>query len=191
MRQNQERRTALTDAAISVLARDGARGLTYRAVDNEAQVPPGTTSNYFRNRDQLLGEVGERVHERLSAPSDVMENPRSEPPSHDRVSVLLHELMGRLTSRREPYLALLELRLEATRRPDLATELTKTIKEGFETSVDWHIAAGLPGGRPEVLLMYLALTGLTVERLTLPEVLADVTDDDVIRMLVDRLPGTR
>lgn len=38
--------------------------------------------------------------------------------------------------------------------------------------------------------MYLALTGLTMERLTLPEVFADVTGDDVIRMLVDRvLPG--
>ncbi|QXV58857.1 TetR/AcrR family transcriptional regulator [Amycolatopsis sp. TNS106] len=183
MRQNPERRTALTDAAITVLAREGARGLTYRAVDVEADVPPGTTSNYFRNRDQLLGEVGVRVHERLSAPADVM----AESPSHDRVGVLLGELMGRLTAHREPYLALLELRLEATRRPDLSAELTKTIREGIDMSVDWHIAAGMPGGRPEVLLMYLALTGLTVERLTLPEVLADVTDKEIIRIIVDRV----
>ncbi|WP_410658070.1 TetR/AcrR family transcriptional regulator [Amycolatopsis sp. lyj-112] len=187
MRQNPERRTALTDAAIAVLAREGARGLTYRAVDVEADVPPGTTSNYFRNRDQLLGEVGVRVHERVSAPADVMENPQAATPSRDRVAGLLGELMGRLTQRREPYLALLELRLEATRRPELASMLTATIKESIEASVGWHVAAGMPGGRPEVLLMYLALTGLTVERLTLPEVFADVTDDDVIRTLVDRL----
>ncbi|WP_340685465.1 TetR family transcriptional regulator [Amycolatopsis coloradensis] len=187
MRQNPERRTALTDAAITVLAREGARGLTYRAVDVEADVPPGTTSNYFRNRDQLLGEVGVRVHERLSAPADVMANPQAESPSHDRVGVLLGELMGRLTAHREPYLALLELRLEATRRPDLSAALTKTIREGIDMSVDWHVAAGMPGGRAEVLLMYLALTGLTVERLTLPEVLADVADEDVIRIIVDRV----
>ncbi|MBF6246867.1 TetR family transcriptional regulator, partial [Nocardia elegans] len=41
MRTNPERRRALIDAAIEVLARDGARGLTFRAVDKEAGVPTG------------------------------------------------------------------------------------------------------------------------------------------------------
>ncbi|MGK3202663.1 TetR/AcrR family transcriptional regulator [Amycolatopsis sp. MEPSY49] len=190
MRQNTERRTALTDAAIEVLARDGARGLTYRAVDAEAGVPPGTTSNYFRSRDQLLAEAGDRVHVRLSAPDEVMAAPRAEEPSTARVAALLGDLMTRLTTRRSSYLALLELRLEANRRPELAAALTATVKESFEISLGFHEAAGLPGGRDEVLLLYLALTGLTVERLTLPEAFSGYSDAQVVSLLVDRiLPG--
>ncbi|MEE2048187.1 TetR/AcrR family transcriptional regulator, partial [Nocardiopsis tropica] len=41
MRQNPERRRALLDAAIDVLAEEGARGLTFRAVDARAEVPTG------------------------------------------------------------------------------------------------------------------------------------------------------
>lgn len=190
MRQNTERRTALTDAAIEVLARDGARGLTYRAVDTEAGVPPGTTSNYFRSRDQLLAQAGDRVHVRLSAPEEVMADPRAEPPSTGRVAALLGDLMTRLTTRRSAYLALLELRLEANRRPELAAALTATVRESFDLSAGFHEAAGLPGGRDEVLLLYLALTGLTVERLTLPEAFAEYSDAQVVGLLVDRiLPG--
>jgi DNA-binding transcriptional regulator YbjK len=190
VRQNTERRTALTDAAIEVLARDGARGLTYRAVDTEAGVPPGTTSNYFRDRDQLLAEAGERVHVRLSAPAEVLADPGAEEPSTGRVAALLGDLMTRLTTRRSAYLALLELRLEANRRPGLAAALTATVRESFELSAGFHEAAGLPGGRDEVLLLYLALTGLTVERLTLPEAFAGYSDAQVVGLLVDRiLPG--
>jgi DNA-binding transcriptional regulator YbjK len=190
VRQNTERRTALTDAAIEVLARDGARGLTYRAVDTEAGVPPGTTSNYFRSRDQLLAQAGDRVHVRLSAPEEVMADPRAEPPSTGRVAALLGDLMTRLTTRRSAYLALLELRLEANRRPELAAALTATVRESFDLSAGFHEAAGLPGGRDEVLLLYLALTGLTVERLTLPEAFAEYSDAQVVGLLVDRiLPG--
>src|SRR6201994_5031819 len=42
------------DAAIAVLAEHGARGLTHRAVDRAAGLPPGTTSNYARTRGALL-----------------------------------------------------------------------------------------------------------------------------------------
>lgn len=51
------RREQVLDAAIDVLSSDGARGLTYQAVDNRAAAPPGTASNYFRNRVALLNAV--------------------------------------------------------------------------------------------------------------------------------------
>ncbi|WP_329044320.1 TetR/AcrR family transcriptional regulator [Amycolatopsis sp. NBC_01488] len=167
--------------------RGTAPGLTYRAVDPEAGVPPGTTSNYFRDRDQLLAEAGARVHVRLSAPEEVMADPRAEEPSAGRVAALLGDVMKRLTTRRSSYLALLELRLEANRRPGLAAALTATVRDSFDLSVGFHEAAGLPGGRDEVLLLYLALTGLTVERLTLPEAFAGYSDAQVVGLLVDRI----
>jgi DNA-binding transcriptional regulator YbjK len=50
MARNDERRRELADAGLAVLARDGARGLTHRAVDSAAGAPAGTASNYFRTR---------------------------------------------------------------------------------------------------------------------------------------------
>ncbi|MFB6625615.1 TetR/AcrR family transcriptional regulator [Streptomyces sp. NPDC056374] len=49
-----DRRTLLADAALDVLADEGMRGLTHRAVDRRAALPPGTTSAYFRTRAALL-----------------------------------------------------------------------------------------------------------------------------------------
>ena len=51
------------DAAIAVLAEQGARGLTHRAVDAEAGLPSGTTSNYARTREALLTLTLTRIAE--------------------------------------------------------------------------------------------------------------------------------
>jgi DNA-binding transcriptional regulator YbjK len=51
------------DAAIAVLAEQGARGLTHRAVDAAGGLPPGTTSNYARTRTALLTLTLTRIAE--------------------------------------------------------------------------------------------------------------------------------
>ena len=43
MAGNPERRARLTDAGLRVLAEQGLRGLTHRAVDAQAGEPVGTT----------------------------------------------------------------------------------------------------------------------------------------------------
>jgi DNA-binding transcriptional regulator YbjK len=49
-----DRRTAIADAALRAIAKEGARGLTHRAVDAEAGLPQGSTSYYCRRRVELL-----------------------------------------------------------------------------------------------------------------------------------------
>ncbi|MFC8917755.1 TetR/AcrR family transcriptional regulator [Streptomyces sp. NPDC057116] len=56
-----DRRTLLADAALAVLADEGMRGLTHRAVDRRAALPPGTTSAYFRTRAALLTALVTRL----------------------------------------------------------------------------------------------------------------------------------
>ncbi|MFJ8011318.1 TetR/AcrR family transcriptional regulator [Streptomyces sp. NPDC096339] len=56
-----DRRTLLADAALGVLADEGIRGLTHRAVDRQAGMPPGTTSAYFRTRAALLTALVTRL----------------------------------------------------------------------------------------------------------------------------------
>jgi DNA-binding transcriptional regulator YbjK len=58
-----ERRRDLCDAAIELLAADGAKGLSHLKVDRNAAVPDGTTSFYFRTRSALLRAVAERLAE--------------------------------------------------------------------------------------------------------------------------------
>lgn len=55
------RREVLADAAIEVLASDGVRGLTHRAVDARADLPSGSTSNLFRTRHDLVMGVVARL----------------------------------------------------------------------------------------------------------------------------------
>ncbi len=57
----EQRRLALCDAAIKLLADEGIKGLTHRKVDRAAGVPDGTTSFNFRTLSELMRAVAMRV----------------------------------------------------------------------------------------------------------------------------------
>ncbi|MFC4563719.1 TetR/AcrR family transcriptional regulator [Nocardiopsis mangrovi] len=187
MRQNPERRAALLDAAIEVLAREGARGLTFRAVDVEAAVPKGTASNYFANRDELFTQVGGRFYERLAADPGAAPPGPEGPRDRRRMAAVMRAMVDRITEFRSGYLALLELRLEAVRRPELRAVLTRAIRADIDANVDSHLASGFPGDATTVVSLHLALNWLITERLTLPGVFSQEQADAIVDELVDRL----
>ncbi|UGY90287.1 TetR/AcrR family transcriptional regulator [Streptomyces gobiensis] len=187
MVHNPARRTALTDAAIDVLAREGARGLTFRAVDIQAGVPAGTASNYFTNRDDLLHQTARHIHHRLTPDPAVLTDLLRAPRDRALVTALMHDLMRRIADDRAGYLAMLELRLEATRRPELRAELTGTIRDDLEANITYHLDEGLPGDRETVVLLYLTMTGLILEHLTLPHVLGSEVPGALINTIVERI----
>lgn len=174
MARNPERRAALVDAGAEVLARAGARGLTFRAVDAEAGVPVGTASNYFTGRDDLLRQIDARLHVRLAPDPEVIAELLQRPKDRSLVTAFMHDLMGRATRDRTGYLALLEMRLEATRRPELRASYTESVRGDLTEGMEFHRNAGLPGGDETVTVLYLAMLGLILEHLTLPGVLEDV-----------------
>ncbi|MFC4058483.1 TetR/AcrR family transcriptional regulator [Planomonospora corallina] len=180
MRQNPARRAALLDAAIEVLAREGVRGLTFRAVDVEAEVPNGTASNYFSNRDDLLTQVGHRFYERMEPDPGILAAMLEGSRDREHVTRLMHELVERLSDFRSGYLALMELRLEATRRPELRRLLTERIRADLDFNIGNHLRSGMPGDRTTVILLYLALNWLILERLTLPGVFPDEQIHDLV-----------
>lgn len=57
----------LADAAIRVIAHDGLRALTHRAVDREAGLSQGSTSYYASTRAALLAMIASRLAERSLA----------------------------------------------------------------------------------------------------------------------------
>ncbi|MFG2606931.1 TetR/AcrR family transcriptional regulator [Streptomyces sp. NPDC048514] len=187
VRRNDRRRAALVDAAIEVLAREGARGLTFRSVDAEAAVPLGTASNYFADRDDLLTQAGARVYERLRPDEATVTRQRTADRDRATYTLLMRELVGRVSAFRTGYLALLELRLEATRRPGLRAVLTERVRADLDANVAYHEASGLPGDAMAVKLLYLTLNWLIVEQLTLPDVLTEAERDELVAAAVERI----
>lgn len=187
MAPNLARRAALSDAGIRVLAERGARGLTHRAVDAEAGVPIGTSSNYFRSRDALLRSVAQRIFQRLSPDEPRPEDIPDAPPSRDENVRVIREIVRGVVGDPDVYIALLELRLEAIRRPSLRAALSETIRRNLDTDVQYHVASGLPGGRDEVVLLHLAIDGLIFDQLTLPGALGIDDVDRLVGRIVDRL----
>ncbi|MFE4953267.1 TetR/AcrR family transcriptional regulator [Streptomyces sp. NPDC056653] len=171
MVRNPERRTALVDAAIELLAHEGARGLTFRAVDARAGVPVGTSSNYFASRDDLFMQTGARITDRMTPDPVRVEEAMRPTPSRELVTELMQWLMQRMTDDRTGYLAMLELRLEATRRPALRDHLNRTVRADLDENARFHREAGLPGDTDAFLVLYLAMTGLLLDHFTLPGML--------------------
>ncbi len=102
----------------------------------------------------------------------------------------MHWLVRRMTDDRTGYLALLELRLEATRRPELRAQLTATVRTAFEESAAFHREWNLPGDHTAFLVLYLAMTGVLLEHFTLPDMLGDTALETLVDAVVERIiPG--
>ncbi|MGA4843299.1 TetR/AcrR family transcriptional regulator [Streptomyces sp. G45] len=111
----------IADTALALLAERGMRGLTHRAVDEAAGLPPGSTSNHARTRLALLEAAVRRQAERemnVLTPSELPD------PSADRdaltagLALALHRFLSG-DEHRDLLLSRYELALEATRRPEL------------------------------------------------------------------------
>lgn len=104
-----DRRVLIADAALTLLAREGARGLTHRAVDRELGLPDGSTSYYFSTRAALLLAAAERLVELDAAEIAAL------PPGFEGVVELVERWLS--PRRRTRSLARLELLLTAARDP--------------------------------------------------------------------------
>lgn len=168
MARNEERRAALADAGIRVLAGEGARGLTHRAVDSVAGTPRGTASNYFPTRDELVAALVERIGQRLTPDPALGPGAPERPADRELFADYLRDVVRRLSADRDVALALFELRLEAARRPAIAEALTRWRQAAFEEDVAFNAEAGLPGDRPEIALFHYAIDGMMLDHLTAP-----------------------
>lgn len=188
MAKNQTRRRAITDAGLTVLAREGSRGLTHRAVDLAAGVPTGTTSNYFRTRDALIAGLVDRIGERLAPTAEDLARRSDGAPDAALFADYVRDIVRRLSTDREVTLALFELRLESTRRPEVSALLGAWQRAGFESDVAFNAAAGLPGGRSEIALFHYAIEGLLWDRLTTSIDPSTSTDDIVDALVAGLIP---
>lgn len=118
-----ERLTAMADAGLQLIAREGLRGLTHRAVDAEVGLPIGSTSYYFRNRDALVSACVRRLAE-LDLLEIAATGIADRVMTADQMADMGAAMMWQwITVDGHRHLARYELLLHTRRRPELAAEL--------------------------------------------------------------------
>ncbi|MDT0320768.1 TetR/AcrR family transcriptional regulator [Streptomyces millisiae] len=109
----------IADAALGLLAERGARGLTHRAVDEAAGLPPGSTSNRARTRTALLELATRRLAAREAAVLGAGEPLPAGAEPEAAGAVLATALHRSITEGADLTRARVELALEATRNLEL------------------------------------------------------------------------
>ena len=183
------RREDLLDAAIVVLGRTGMHGLTHRAVDTAAGLPPGSASNLFRTRDALLTAVTERFAARERASWEEIAV-RVCPTTPGQLAIALTEFAREATGpNRELTLARYAILLEAAIHPPLREQLMATGARVNAWFTNWVRTAGSaePGRDAPVIMNHW--TGIVLHQLAGPDPAFDPFPQ--ISALVTALIGSR
>lgn len=155
------RRRQITDAALAVLAAEGARGLTHRAVDRAAALPEGSTSNAYRSRAALLQAALERHVELELVPIPDLAGEHLDPAA---VCALILAGLDRVLRDHALIVARYELVLESTRRPALHDALSAT-REQFAAIAEQLLGAGgCATPRPHAVQLMVVLDGVLLDQ---------------------------
>lgn len=166
-----DRRTLLADAALRVLETEGGRGLTHRAVDREAGLSEGSTSNHFGTREALLTGA---LHRLVELQEPMMQSLEVLVPygPYDarRAAVLVAAQIDDWLQpeRRGREVARYELSLEARRRPDFRAALNQVRSEFLVRTEELLPAAGCRTPRDHAPPLLATLDGLMVNQLFQP-----------------------
>jgi AcrR family transcriptional regulator len=165
----RSRRPLLADTAITILARDGGRGLTHRAVDREADVPEGTTKNYFPSRETLLAAAADRMAEQHRAAVDRLRDTTPAGATPHQLRALYPALIRRAVDIDPTQaLAMVELYLEGVRRPTIRAALGEMATANAQAAVQLHHAAGVATDTTAAGLLDACILGVMVSQLALP-----------------------
>ncbi|KPI05975.1 transcriptional regulator, TetR family [Actinobacteria bacterium OV450] len=162
-----DRRTLLADAALDVLADEGIRGLTHRAVDRRAALPPGTTSAYFRTRAALLTGLVTRLVQRDQAELHMMAE--ALPPLRtveELMDAMVMLTRQRLTGEgRRRSLARYACAVESVRDPELRAILVPRENAGREAVRLFLAERGVPDVDNRTHILLTCIDGLVFDGL--------------------------
>ena len=96
-----DRRALIAASAVTIIAEQGPRALTHRAIDQSLELPAGSTSYYFRTRESLLEATALHIVHRSRSTFDELHERPSDPAAltaeylDDLLSHRRHELIAR------------------------------------------------------------------------------------------------
>ena len=184
-----DRRTVIADAAIRLLAEDGARGLTHRAVDEAARLPAGSTSYYCRKRIDLLALAVKRFteleHRRLVDYAKALSGPMS---VQKIAKVVAAQMLRWVRTQNRPMLtARLELFLTAAREPELRAIVEKQRDSFEETLRGALMLAGAPEPAVAARALIALMEGMLLDALRTGSAVLNATElKATVRAILDR-----
>lgn len=158
------RRNQVLEAAIAVLAHSGSAGLTYRSVDETAQVPTGTTVNYFRPRDTLLTTVCCEIANRRCQHWHSLANVRPPCTQAGVVDLISQHIVDPLRTTDAPIEAYLSVLIEAQYRPTVLKVVTedRQLQAELITKLLRHVNSPTPQSHAEIVVDHL--TAITLRQ---------------------------
>jgi TetR/AcrR family transcriptional regulator, regulator of biofilm formation and stress response len=168
-----EGREAILDAVVRIIARNGIEALTYRSVAMEAGVTHGLVSYHFGSREAMIHEALVRAAAQAIQSSSI--GPNSGDLDHFAAS------LSKLVSEDPDGQAFQQqLKLEASRRPDIADDV-KALRRTYLESVGEALEQlGLPRDEALARLVLAALDGLVFQQLVFRR--PELTDAAVERL---------
>jgi AcrR family transcriptional regulator len=184
------RREVLLDAAIRVLGERGVRALTHRAVDAEAGVAAGSTTNYFSTRGALLAAIVERFaeRERQNFEDLAVTVVATSPAELGRAwGTALRDSVG---PNRTLTLSRYVLLVESANNPALREQMGATGARVSAWIGNWLQLIGSPDPDRHVHVLGNYITGLVLHQLAIPDPNFDPTDT-IVSLLEGLVAGER
>ena len=184
-----EKRRAVLDATLRILAREGTRGVTHRAVAEEAGTSLRATTYYFASRDELLTEALRHYARTAIARFDALRVPLDAAldvgdPVQTGATVLAATVMSDVLDDRDGLVAEYELVMEIGRRPELEDEYREWQSRLTALLATYARRFGAADPELDARLVLATLRGLEIEALARP---SERPDPVALRAVFERL----
>ena len=180
-----DRRSDLADTGLRVIARDGLRGLTHRAVDAAAGLPLGSTSYYFRTREALVVACVDRLVVLDLAELAATGMADSHVPLLDLAAIGARLTWHWLHEDAHRHLARYELLLEARRRPQLREALVQA-GEALRAGMTAMLAAqGVGDAERKARSLVACIDGMLFDQLVGAGSVRPLSYDDLLAWSTD------
>ncbi len=166
MPRNPQRRNQILDAAIDILCDDGVEGLKHRQVDSRADLPAGTTSNYFRTRQALLEATAARTVDLHWQRVGMLQSAVG-PMTRDALKALMIRMLEPDELSRRWTLARFELFMESTRREELRPLMNELQAAAVKSATLIFEAAGFTPAPERMDELSRVLNGVVFSNLTI------------------------
>lgn len=184
--RGRERRDALIDSAIEVIAERGLERVTFRMVAEHAGYPPSTTSYFFATVDELVVAAVNRVAETITRRVDsLLQMAREGLLSHEQLASSLVDLVANQDN--SGSIAQFEAYLAVRRRPELGPPVHRIMGVLEEAARQTFEVLGVADPSISARLLVGLLDGYTLHEIAWP---SGPESRDMLRDLLSRMLDT-
>jgi DNA-binding transcriptional regulator YbjK len=184
--RGRERRDAIVEATVSILAKEGLEGVTHRRVADAAGVPLAATTYYFSSKEQLMEAAMARLIRREAEQLDAIARGVAEGGSmttDEGIDALVEHLRAGVQERRLVGFAEFELYLRMARTTPGSPELHDWPQAFLKVAEAALAALGAEAPERDAHTLVALIHGLAIHGLTAsdPEAFVDEVTVPVIR----------